>query len=97
VGKLERRLAYEEMWRGEERDVWEWIEERVGMQDIKSTERVGYVAATKKKAVDTFANLEGMAEREVLEAIRVTKERLQRLEGAVIGNKKGQDEAKIEL
>jgi hypothetical protein len=84
---IERRLAYEEMWQTQESELWEWIEERVGLHNIREpsasdNQKLPWVSSAKKK-VDSIANLGGMAEREVLEAIRVTKERLGRLEGMV--------------
>jgi len=95
LGHLERRIIYEDMWKTEENELWDWIEERAGIQHIREVDKPsGYVAA-KKKTIDTLSNLEGMAEREVMEAIRVTKERLNRLENAVKGKK--EDSEKLEL
>jgi hypothetical protein len=96
-GFKERTAAYEEMWRAQENEVWEWIEERVGLQEIRAP---GVAAAKREKTpvreVKTKKSggiLDGMDGRELMEAIRVTKERLERLEGEVLSrNDKRKDE-----
>jgi uncharacterized protein YjbJ (UPF0337 family) len=84
---LDRQHSYEELWRSQESELWHWIEERVGLQELREpgiVERQHHAwASSSKRVSDSFANLEGMAEREVMEAIKVTKDRLERLEGAV--------------
>lgn len=95
----ERIVAYEEMWRREENELWDWLEERVGMNGF------AYPAADRSKASEERLRLqrrnflggdfatrlreEKMTEREMTDAIRVTKERLQVLED-VIGSRKEQ-------
>ncbi|KAK2766101.1 hypothetical protein FQN54_007616 [Arachnomyces sp. PD_36] len=95
----ERIVAYEEMWRREENELWDWLEERVG------TNGFAFPAADRTKASEERLRLqrrnvlggdfearlqeEKMTEREMTDAIRVTKERLEVLEG-VIGSRKEQ-------
>ena len=75
-----RMAAYEGMWRNEEDELWRWLESRVGGE-----ERVWEsLKDTKPKAGGD------MNHREVEEAIKVTKERLQVLEDAV-KRQKGKD------
>jgi hypothetical protein len=95
-GFTERRAIYEEMWRTQENELWAWIEERVGLQDIRAPgvaaarDRGTAVSAGKKKSGGI---LDGMDARELMEAIRVTKERLERLEGKVLArNEKTEEE-----
>lgn len=95
----ERIVAYEEMWRREENELWDWLEERVGMDGF------AFPAAERSKASEerlrsqrrNFLNgdfearlqEEKMTDREMTDAIRVTKERLEVLEG-FIGSRKEQ-------
>jgi hypothetical protein len=88
----QRMAAYEEMWRGEETELWHWLDERVGMDSMgamgKSGEKIAtaarHLAARGAKAI---RDLDGLGEREMLEALRVTRERLEVLEGAVVARK----------
>jgi hypothetical protein len=81
----QRMAAYEEMWRGEESELWRWVEERVAMDSM------GAMGKQPDKTARTFTakgakairDLDGLGEREMLEAIRVTRERLEVLEEAV--------------
>ncbi|TAQ86362.1 hypothetical protein B7494_g5310 [Chlorociboria aeruginascens] len=78
LGTPERIIAYEEMWKREESELWDWLEERVGterLRDEKST-RNG-------KHMDDKLRAERMEQREVEAAIRVTEEKLNVLKGAV--------------
>ncbi|RYP50969.1 hypothetical protein DL768_003635 [Monosporascus sp. mg162] len=88
-GYPERVVAYDEMWRQEERDLWDWLEERVGLH------RMGEGAApapapapvrrrfAEPRAVEEKLRDERMSEREVEEAIRVTEEKLQVLKSVM--------------
>ncbi|AEO60636.1 hypothetical protein MYCTH_2310059 [Thermothelomyces thermophilus ATCC 42464] len=82
----QRLAAYEEMWRREESDLWQWIEERAGL------ERLGADPPLRKRSVDPRTveeklREERMDERELREAIRVTEEHLEVLKSVV--NRKG--------
>jgi hypothetical protein len=75
----ERIAAYEEIWRREESELWDWLEERVGMERIR--ERSNDVG--ERKAMEDKVKDERMEERELDAAIRVTEERLKVLKGVV--------------
>lgn len=83
-GTPERVAAYEEIWRREESELWEWLEERVGMDQLRD---VGTMA-TEGKSMEGRLKDERMEERELDAAIRVTEERLQVLKD-VVKKKKG--------
>ena len=83
----ERVAAYEEIWRREESELWDWLEERVGMREV------GYPGGGQKvlRGKEMERKLEGekMSLRQVDEAIRVTEERLGALK-EVVERKKGE-------
>lgn len=99
--------AYEEVWRREENDLWDWLEERVGMQGIAYPD-VGNdqedVAQARKQRE---ATLKGkgmrkaladvrMSDREIDHAIRTTEEKLEVLKRAV-SEKKGEGSVQSEV
>lgn len=80
-----RTAAYEEMWRAEEGELWRWLDSRVGASGPSIVD-----AALGKQGPDSAAGKRPspsaggeMARREVEEAIRITRERLEVLEGMV--------------
>jgi hypothetical protein len=94
----QRIAAYEEMWRGEESELWQWIEDRVGLDGAvpgflsgvpangekrEKQKRKDFLARQKALEMEKRLVDEEMGERQMLEAIRVTKERLKTLEDAV--------------
>lgn len=89
----ERVAAYEEMWRREESGLWDWLEERVGMDGLAYPVRDDVAAKARKqrereralvgKSMEARLLREKMSEREVDDAIRVTQERLEALKGVV--------------
>jgi hypothetical protein len=81
----QRMAAYEEMWRGEESELWRWLEERVGMENMGAMGSKIEKSARSivPKGAKAIRDLDSLGEREMLEAIRVTRERLEVLEGAV--------------
>jgi hypothetical protein len=96
-GKLsnpaQRFAAYEEMWRKEESELWDWLEDRIGIDLLSDTPKVGSKKQTLKKSntksntksknVEAKLREERMSEREMEDAIRVTQERLLVLQQAV--------------
>lgn len=83
----ERLAAYEEIWRREESNLWNWLEDRVGLDSIyvptgdstqKDRQKVLAARNMGKKVMD-----ERMSERQMGDAIRVTEERLAALKEAV--------------
>ncbi|KAK4921966.1 hypothetical protein LTR28_012708, partial [Elasticomyces elasticus] len=82
----ERIAAYEEIWRQEESGLWDWLDERAGLEGAhaplleqrRDRQRDAAVRDMKRKLKDGR-----MSERQVDEAIRVTEERLGALKEAV--------------
>ena len=74
----QRQVAYEEIWRHEESELWKWLEQRVAI------DRVQY-EATGKFTPDDQQRIQprNMKEREMDEAIRVTEQRLAELKESV--------------
>ena len=96
VSSPERIAAYEELWRKEESNLWDWLEERIGMEGVAyPTSREGSdheaVRTARKqreqslKHRDIHAKVadDRMSEIEFAEAIKVTEERLEALKGAI--------------
>jgi hypothetical protein len=77
----QRQVAYEEIWRHEESDLWSWLEERVALDRVQSSvtgARIQPDDGTQKPLAP-----QNMQAREMDEAIRVTEERLKALKDAV--------------
>ena len=85
-GRPERAVAYEEMWRREESELWDWLEERVGLhrmsQDAPPPPFIRR-RVMEPRVVERKVREDRMSEREVEEAIRVTEEKLQLLKAVV--------------
>lgn len=77
--KPDRIAAYEEMWRREESELWEWLEDRTGIDRLKD---VGSMPVD-VRAVQHKLKSERMEEREIEAAIRVTEQRLRALQASV--------------
>lgn len=87
-----RSASYERIWASEENELWTWLEERIGLEESGPTilrsdsdgkgkrERMfdQTVSDMQRKLSD-----ENMNERQVIEAIEVTRQRLEVLEAAV--------------
>lgn len=77
----QRQVAYEEIWRHEESELWKWLEDRVALDRVQSSYVGGRVHEDKHNQVPLQpAN---MKEREMDEAIRITEERLKVLKQKV--------------
>ncbi|KAJ3503575.1 hypothetical protein NM208_g16485 [Fusarium decemcellulare] len=79
----DRIAAYEEMWRREDSELWEWLEERVGMDRLHGDRLNVRKRAMEPKTVEENVRASRMGEREVEEAIRVTEEKLRVLRGVM--------------
>ena len=81
----ERIAAYEEIWRREESALWDWLEDRVGVEDVYKSPLGGrkqqQVLGAKKagRKLDD----EHMSDRQMDEQIRTTEEKLAQLKEAV--------------
>ncbi len=89
----QRLAAYQELWRREESSLWNWLEDRAGLENIylpsgdasqKDRLKAGAASKLGKKLDD-----ERMSERQMDDAIRVTEERLAALKIAVGRRKAG--------
>lgn len=96
MSSSDRIAAYEEIWRREESELWDWLEERVGMQGIAypvasegqdqralKKARNQREQTLKNQAIRAKLAQESMSDRQVDHAIRVTEERLRDLKEAV--------------
>ena len=87
-----RSASYERIWAGEENELWTWLEERIGLEDSGPTIlRSGFDGKGQRERMFDHAvsdmqrrfSDESMNERQVIEAIEVTRQRLEVLEAAV--------------
>ncbi|ROV94374.1 hypothetical protein VPNG_09399 [Cytospora leucostoma] len=83
ISRPDRLAAYEEMWRREESELWEWLEERVGMDRLNSGEPHTRKKVLQPRTVEERLREEHMDEREIKEAIRITEEKLHVLKSVV--------------
>lgn len=79
----DRLAAYEEMWRREDSELWDWLEERVGLGRLDSDAPLRRKRAVEPRTVEEKLREERMDDREVDEAIRVTEEKLKVLRDVV--------------
>ncbi|KAI0160908.1 hypothetical protein GGR52DRAFT_582461 [Hypoxylon sp. FL1284] len=77
LGYPERAVAYEEIWRREESDLWDWLEERVGLHRLNGEAMPVRKRVLEPRTVEEKLREERMNEREVEEALRVTEEKLE--------------------
>jgi len=86
-----RLLAYEEIWRREESDLWDWLEDRVGLDHLYapslSQEQRDRQRTLNARGMKKSLEGERMSERQMDDAIRVTEERLAALKEAVESQK----------
>ena len=87
-----RSASYERIWASEENELWTWLEERIGLEESGPTIlRSGSDGKGKRERMfdQTTSDMqrklsdENMNERQVIEAIEVTRQRLEVLEAAV--------------
>ena len=78
-----RLAAYEEMWRRQDSELWDWLEERVGMERLNLDQPSKKKRPIEHRTVEDKLREEKMNEREVHEAIRVTEEKLRVLREVV--------------
>ena len=95
----ERVAAYEEIWRREEGELWDWLEARVGMHNsekIGGIGGLGYRGASEdvKRGIEESLQEEKRGDEDVREAIRVTEEKLEALKKLVEKNHKKEEAQK---
>lgn len=91
-GYPDRLAAYEEMWRREESELWDWLEDRVGLERLHEGRMPTRNKPAQARTMEEKLREERMDEREVQEAIRVTEEKLNVLKGVMKNKKRGEDE-----
>ena len=77
----QRQVAYDEIWRHEESELWKWLEDRVAIDKVHSSVAGG--RPPPDSDLQQQLHPENMEEREMDEAIRVTEEKLKALKAAV--------------
>lgn len=87
----DRLAAYDEIWRREESELWDWLEERVGMDRLGDGAPPVRKRAVEPRTVEEKIREDRMDDREIKEAIRVTEEKLKVLKSVV--HKKGGPQA----
>lgn len=79
----QRAVAYEELWRREESELWDWLEDRVGLDGMYAPKVDDRQKVLSAREMGRRLESEGMRGREVDDAIRITEERLGALKAAV--------------
>jgi hypothetical protein len=89
ISSAERIAVYEEIWRREESELWEWLEARVGLERLAQVSKSpdGEVSPEMKRGLEERLRGEDASDREVETAMRVTEEKLKVLKN-VVENKK---------
>lgn len=72
----DRLAAYEEMWRREDSELWDWLEERIGLDQLHGEGGNARKKAMQPRTAEEKLREERMDMREVEEAMRVTGEKL---------------------
>ncbi|CAG8920335.1 unnamed protein product [Penicillium salamii] len=107
-GLPQRLAAYEEMWRREETELWNWLEDRVGMDGMvfpnayrapePHPSRRSSGSASNERELASRLRDEKVSDREMDHAIRTTRQRLDVLEEMMSKRKvQWDDDAKSEL
>lgn len=78
----DRMAAYEEMWRREDSNLWEWLEERTGMDRLHTAGASGAPTRPPVRARPRKSSA-GPDMRQLEEALRVTQQKLRILEEAI--------------
>lgn len=79
-----RLAAYEEMWRREESELWDWLEERTGLGQMDSDSHGVRKRAVEPRTLQERVRETQMDAREIREAIRVTEEKLKVLRQVIV-------------
>ncbi|OOQ91213.1 GRAM domain protein [Penicillium brasilianum] len=101
LGLPQRLAAYEEMWRREESELWNWLEDRVGMDgmafpvlhhrtaEAQASRRSSRVSPADERDLIARLREEQVSDREMDHAIRTTRQRLDILE-QMMSNRKAE-------
>lgn len=96
----QRLAAYEEMWRREESELWDWLENRVGLEGVYAPS-LGGAAKGDRQRVLTARSMgkkldedDKMNQRQIDDAIRTTEEKLLALKEAHQRQREGKEQQK---
>ena len=89
IYRPDRLAAYDEMWRREDSELWEWLEDRVGLDRLNSDGPSARQKPVQPRTVEEKLRAARTDEREVEEAIRVTEEKLRVLKSVMDKKHKG--------
>ncbi|KAJ9136459.1 Gram domain containing protein [Pleurostoma richardsiae] len=92
----DRIAAYEEMWRREESELWDWLEERAGLDRLGGSAPPTRKKVAEPRTVEEKLREERMDEREIREAIKVTEEKLKVLKSVMDKKHEQQQQPKQE-
>lgn len=92
IGSADRIAAYEEIWRREETELWDWLEHRAGMDTLRDAARM----QSEARVISDRLKEVKMQSREMDDAIRVTEEKL-RLFKAVVQKDKAKKQGRKEV
>ena len=79
----DRIAAYEEMWRREESELWDWLEERIGLDQLNAEGSNIRKKAMQPRTAEERLREERLDVKEVEEAMRVTEEKLKVMQDAM--------------
>lgn len=99
---LQYSAAYEDLWRAEENELWQWLENRIGMEGIsfpngdssqKSANLKHQPRNSKQKDRSTTSKIdaEQISQREMKYAIQIVRDRLDKLE-EIVSSRNGNEE-----
>ncbi|KAI0159753.1 hypothetical protein GGR57DRAFT_458594 [Xylariaceae sp. FL1272] len=91
AGYPDRAVAYEEIWRREESDLWDWLEERVGLHRMNEGAMPIRKRVMEPRVAEEKLREERMNEREIEEAIRITEQKLNVLKSVIDRKKEGKN------
>ncbi|KXJ92272.1 hypothetical protein Micbo1qcDRAFT_233557 [Microdochium bolleyi] len=90
MGHAERQIAYDQAWRNEEGDLWDWLEDRVGHHRFSADAVPLQRRVVEPQAIQEKLRQDRLRERDVAEAIRVTEEKLKVLKAVIDQRSQGQ-------
>jgi hypothetical protein len=71
-----RFAAYEEMWHREDSELWEWLDERVGLERLHVDRATKPKTAVEARGVEEKLKEQRRSEKDMEEALRITEEKL---------------------
>lgn len=90
----DRVMVYDAMWRREESELLDWLEERVGLDRLNADHPIGQRRVIEPRTLKERLVEENIKEKQVEEAIKVTEEKLKVLKEVVGKTKRKQGASK---